>query len=106
MDTHALVVLCTCPGAAAPAIAQRLVEDRLAACVNLLPAAQSVYRWQGAIETATETLLIAKTTVDRYPALEQTLKSLHPYEIPEILAIPVADGLPAYLDWVVRETGA
>jgi len=100
-----LMVVCSCPDqASAAALAQTLVERRLAACVNLLPPMQSVYRWQGQIEHASEVQLLAKTTALRLPALKDFIVRHHPYEIPEILAFPASDGLPSYLRWVEDET--
>lgn len=100
-----LLVLTNVPDeATGEAIARALVEDRLAACVNLLPAVQSIYRWQGAIEQAHETTLLIKTTPQRYPELEAAIRARHPYEVPEIVAVPVTAGLPAYLAWVAMET--
>lgn len=84
-------------------LAQTLLERRLAACVNLLSPARSLYRWQGQIETATEIPMLIKTTRAGYPALEAALRELHPYEVPEIIALPLAAGLPAYLDWVAAQ---
>ncbi len=80
------------------------MELRLAACVNLLPGARSVYRWQGAVERADETLLIAKTSSARYAELEAEVRRRHPYELPEIVAVHLADGLPAYLQWIHDST--
>ncbi|MDN0075738.1 divalent-cation tolerance protein CutA [Crenobacter sp. SG2303] len=101
------VVLCTVPDAAtAERLARTLVEEGLAACVNLLAPCQSVYRWQGQLESASEVPLIIKTTTERYPALEARLVELHPYEVPEILALPVEAGLPSYLTWVGAETNS
>lgn len=81
-------------------MARVLVEAKLAACVNILPAMRSIYRWQGEIQTATEHLLIAKTRVVDYPAIETRIKALHSYELPEVIAVPVVGGLPAYLAWL------
>lgn len=101
----ALLVLTNCPDATvADTLAAALVEERLAACVNILPTSRSVYRWQGALETASEVPLLIKTTRDRYPALEARIQALHPYELPEIVAIPIEKGLPIYLEWVETET--
>ena len=103
MDT--MLVLTNCPDEeAANAIALAVVEARLAACVNILPRVQSIYRWQGRIESATVIPLLIKSTAASYPALEQAIRTLHPYEIPEIVALPITAGLPAYLNWVAEET--
>ena len=85
-------------------LAHVLIEQQLAACVNILPGATSVYRWQGKVESANETIVLIKTTMARYPALEAAIKILHPYELPEIIAVPLSAGLPAYLAWVDTET--
>ena len=85
-------------------LAHTLIEQQLAACVNVLPAVTSVYRWQGQVETANETIILIKTTMARYPAVEAAIKAQHPYELPEIIAVPVSTGLPAYLEWVRTET--
>ncbi|MDR3087478.1 MAG: divalent-cation tolerance protein CutA [Azoarcus sp.] len=103
MDAPAdpLLVFTTLPDEAdARALAARLVEAQLAACVNILAPCVSVYRWQGAVESAAETPMLIKTTRARYPALEAALRAAHPYELPELIAVPVACGLTAYLDWV------
>ncbi|MCL2525322.1 MAG: divalent-cation tolerance protein CutA [Betaproteobacteria bacterium] len=101
----ALLLITNCPDeAVANAIALAVVEEKLAACVNLLPRVQSVYRWQGAVESASEIPLFIKTTTDRYAALEKRLRELHPYAVPEIIAMPISHGLPAYLDWLAEET--
>ena len=100
-----LLVLTNCPDEeAANTIALAIVEARLAACVNILPRVQSIYRWQGRIESATEIPLFIKSTAANYPALEAAIQKLHPYDIPEIIALPVERGLPAYLNWVAAET--
>lgn len=100
-----LLVLTNLPDAdSAGRVARLLVEQRLAACVNLLAPCTSVYRWQGAVETATEQPLLIKTTRVAYLALQAALQEAHPYELPEIVAIPVQEGLPAYLAWVAAET--
>lgn len=101
----ALICFCTCPDqATALRIARTLVDERLAACANLLPAVQSVYRWQGQVHEASEVLLLIKTAQDRLDALRARLVALHPYELPELVAVEVAAGLPAYLDWICAET--
>ena len=95
-----LIVYCTCPDdALAERLARTLVEQRLAACVARVPV-QSVYRWQGAVETASEVQLQIKTTRAAWPALERALRALHSYELPEILAVEAAAGLAGYLAWV------
>ena len=105
--TQALLVIANCPDeACANRIALAVVEAGLAACVNLLPRVQSVYRWQGAIESASEVPLLIKTTAGRYSELETAIRALHPYDVPEIIALPIAQGLPAYLDWLAAETRA
>ena len=102
---NVLLVLTNLPNrAAADTLAQVLVESRLAACVNILPACHSIYRWKGKVETAEEIPLLIKTTEARYPALEAAIRERHPYEIPEIVSLPVTGGLPEYLAWLVAET--
>lgn len=104
--TSALLVLTNLPDhASATAFATALVEERLAACVNILAPCTSVYRWQGKIESASEVPLLIKTTQDRYAALEAAVRARHPYELPELIALPISDGLPAYLNWLAAETG-
>lgn len=90
--------------AGARQLGRTLVERRLAACVNILPAVESVYRWRESIEQAAEVTLVIKTTAARYAALEEAIRALHPYELPELIALPVSAGLPAYLDWIAQET--
>ena len=100
-----LICLSTCPDrASAEHIARSLVDARLAACVNSMPGLVSTYRWQGEIERDDEWLLIIKTTTERLDALRARLLELHPYELPELIAVKAADGLAAYLDWVQAET--
>lgn len=100
-----LLCLSTCPDrATADRIADALVDEGLAACVTLLPGAQSVYRWQGRVERGEEVQLLIKTTRTAFAALRERLCALHPHEVPELVACDVADGLPAYLDWIARET--
>lgn len=103
--SETLVVLTNLPDdASARALAAQLVESRLAACVNVLSPCRSVYRWEGAVEDATEVPLVIKTTRTRYAELERAIVDAHPFEVPEIIALPVALGLPAYLDWLAAET--
>jgi len=100
-----LLVLTNLPDrAAAERVADLLIAGRLAACVNILAPCRSVYRWEGAVQHDEEHPLLIKTTAERYPALEKALRAAHPYELPEIVAIPIERGLPAYLDWVATET--
>lgn len=101
MADEILLVLSTFPDVAtARRIGRQLVEDKCAACANLLPAVESIYWWQQKVETASETIVLLKTSADRYEALETTLRQLHPYEVPEIIAFRVEQGLPEYLRWV------
>jgi periplasmic divalent cation tolerance protein len=100
------LVLSTCPHDAAPELARRIVEERLAACCNCVPGVQSTYWWQGRVTTDTEALLVFKVPADRAERLMARLKELHPYELPEILLLPVSGGFEPYLSWVARETGA
>ena len=100
-----LLCLSTAPDlATARMLADALVGERLATCVNLLPGLQSVYRWQGQVERSDEILLLIKTTRTCLPALQARIVALHPYELPEVLAVESVGGLPAYLDWVASET--
>ncbi|OGA44406.1 MAG: cation tolerance protein CutA [Betaproteobacteria bacterium RIFCSPLOWO2_12_FULL_62_13] len=100
-----LIVLTSMPDrAAAMKLARALVEKRLAACVNVLAEASSIYRWQGSIETAQEVPLLIKTRGALYDEVEAAIIGQHPYELPEIVAVPVVRGLPTYLQWVVAET--
>jgi periplasmic divalent cation tolerance protein len=101
MTTEYQIILCTFPQFDfAKQCAHDLVEQKLAACVNILPLMTSVYAWQGNIETAQEHLLIIKTQTNQYAMIENWLKSNHPYEVPEIIALPIAQGLPDYLNWI------
>lgn len=100
-----LLVLTTLPDeASAATLAAHLVEHRLAACVNQLAPCQSLYRWQGKVETAVEIPLLIKTTREQYAALEAAVIGMHPYDVPELIAVPVETGLPAYLRWVGEES--
>jgi periplasmic divalent cation tolerance protein len=85
-------------------LANGLLMQKLAACVNILPGVQSIYRWQNAIETASEVTLFIKTTQLCYPELQKLITRLHPYDIPELIVLPITGGLPAYLDWISEET--
>lgn len=101
----ALLVLTNLPDrAAAEKLADALVAKRVAACINILAPCRSVYRWRGAVQHDEEHPVLIKTTRDAYAALEAEIRALHPYELPEIVAVPVERGLPAFLDWVASET--
>ena len=101
----ALIVFCTCPDeACAERIATALVEERLAACVNRIPGAASTYRWQGMLCRDSEQLLLIKTTRERFEALRERIAALHPYELPEVIAVDIVHGSAAYLDWIAAET--
>ena len=100
-DVH--VVLSTCPAESAGELARQLVSERLAACCNTVSGLESTYWWEGKITTDRESLLILKTPGDRVEALISRLQALHPYDVPEILALPVATGLDAYMRWVANE---
>ena len=102
-----VVVITTLPDrAAAEKLADALVGQRVAACVNILAPCRSVYRWKDAVQHDEEHPMLIKTTSERYPALEAAIRAGHPYDLPEIIAVPVGRGLPAYLDWVKDETRA
>lgn len=107
MSDTVLLCYCSCPDdARAQQIAHTLVAERLAACVNRLPGIGSTYRWQGKVVTDAEALLLIKTTAARFHALRERLLALHPYELPELIAVPVERGHPAYLRWVQEAVGA
>ena len=102
--TDKIVVLCTCGSTEeADRIARMLVEQRLAACVNILPGARSIYRWRGAIESTAEWLLIIKSRRESFDRLRDALERAHSYEVPEILALPVVEGSTNYLNWLDQE---
>ncbi|SDA16951.1 divalent cation tolerance protein [Nitrosospira sp. Nsp11] len=90
--------------ASAMALAHKLVDERLAACVNVLDGCTSVYRWQGKNESIREVPIFIKTLAQHYARLEQLINAMHPYELPEIIAVPISNGLPAYLKWIADET--
>jgi periplasmic divalent cation tolerance protein len=101
-----LLVLTNLPDrAAAQRLADSLIEQRVAACVNILAPCLSVFRWKGGVQRDEEHPMLIKTTAERYPALEAAIRAGHPYELPEIIAVPIERGLPAYLDWVAAESG-
>lgn len=102
---EALVVLVTAPSAdVAAELARALVEERLAACGNILPGVKSIYRWQGRVHEDAEALLVLKTTRTRFEALRERVLALHPYDVPEVIALPVEAGSAAYLAWIAGET--
>lgn len=102
---HPLVCLATCPDAdTARRIARALVEARLAACVNLLPGVHSIYRWEGKVCSGDEVMLVIKTSQARLEALTERFRDLHPFDVPELVALPIEGGLAAYLDWIDAST--
>lgn len=104
--TEQVIIFCTCPDddTVAKQIAEQLVSTRLAACVNILPGVQSVYTWQGKVTQDNEKLLIIKTRSELYPKLENKIKEIHPYELPEIIMVTLDKGLPGYLNWINEST--
>ena len=103
--TEAIVVLVTTPTPERAAeIARALVEERLAACGNVLPAIRSIYRWEGRVQDDQEALLVLKSTRDRFEALRDRVLALHPYQVPEVIALPVEAGSAADLAWIAGET--
>lgn len=106
MDKKYLVIYCTCPDReVAERIATTLVDERLAACVNIVPGITSVYRWEEQTQYDSELLLIIKTRHDGYSTLENRIRSLHPYEVPEIIALPLVGGIQEYLAWIDASVG-
>ncbi|HEV8501916.1 MAG TPA: divalent-cation tolerance protein CutA [Casimicrobiaceae bacterium] len=105
MTAAAILVLATLPDRArAEGLAESLVRDRLAACVSIGASIRSIYHWRGKVETADEVVLTIKTRRECYRAVESAIRRDHPYELPEILAVPVLDGFAPYLDWIAAET--
>jgi periplasmic divalent cation tolerance protein len=105
MQENHILILCTVPDrGSGEAIARALVEERLAACVNLVPGLSSTYRWQGKVEQAEEFQLIIKTSGARFEAVRDRIKSLHSYDLPEIIAVPISKGETAYLNWLTEST--
>ncbi len=95
------IILCTCPDQkTAEDIASALISQKLAACVNIIAGITSIYEWQGKLEKSAEQLLLIKSHIDKYIEIEGKIKSLHPYELPEIIAVPIDRGLPEYLQWI------
>jgi periplasmic divalent cation tolerance protein len=106
MSERILLALSTFPDTEiARRISNQLVSESFAACANILPGIESVYRWKEKIESGNETLVLFKLSEDRQSAFQDKLRSLHPYDVPEVIFIPVANGLPEYLQWVVRNCG-
>jgi periplasmic divalent cation tolerance protein len=100
-----LLILTNLPDvASAEKLARALVERGAAACVNVLPACRSVYRWRGNVETADEIPLLIKSTAENYPLVEEIVRAQHPYNVPELIAVPITHGLPVYFDWLATET--
>jgi periplasmic divalent cation tolerance protein len=103
--TDAIVILSTVPDAdKAAEIARTLVEEHLCACVNIVPGLRSIYRWEGKLSDDTEVLCIMKTARDRFDQVAARIKQLHPYSVPEIIALPIAKGFEPYLEWVRKST--
>jgi periplasmic divalent cation tolerance protein len=103
--TDVVLILTTVPDdGSGETLAQTLVEERLAACVNVLPAMTSIYRWRGAVERGAERQMIVKTTRDRITAVRERIGQLHSYELPELIVLDVVDGSAAYLEWIKAET--
>lgn len=101
MQTNVLLVLCNCPDdGSADQLAEAIIRNQVGACVNIGPVVTSFYRWHGVIERSNERPLLIKTTAGAYPALERLLRAEHPYDVPEVIAVPVTHGLPEYLTWV------
>src|SRR5881275_3143443 len=101
-----LLALSTFPDAeTARRISKQLVTEKFAACANILPSVESIYRWKEKLETGNETLVFFKLSEDRQPAFQEKLRSLHPYDVPEIIFVAIADGLPEYLRWVSDNCG-
>ena len=108
MEDPAILILCTAPGAGdtAAELARGLVEARLAACVNVVPGIRSFYRWQGSLQDDAEMQLLIKTRRSRFAAIEAWLAENHPYDVPEVLALRIEQGSPAYLQWLADQTSA
>ncbi len=100
-----LIVLVTCPASQSESIARQLVDERLAACVNIVPGITSVFRWQGEVSSESEQLLVIKSNRDNWEALARRAKELHSYDTPEILCLSVEDGYKPYLEWLNSSVG-
>ena len=105
MSAEFLLILCTCPDrSVASAVTTALLEERLAACVNRVPGIKSTYRWEGHVQEDDEVLLLIKTTANLFARVEDTIRKLHPYELPEVIGVPLTAGSAAYLDWIRSST--
>lgn len=105
MNTDIRIVFVSIPREEAKTFARKLVEERLAACVNIVPKMESYYWWDGKVLEDSESLLLIKTTAARFDDLQQYIVDRHPYDLPEIVALPITEGLEGYLKWVAEETG-
>lgn len=104
-STSHIMILTTCPGSiSAKKIAQDLVSEKLVACVNVVPGIQSFFAWVGKVDSANEHLLIIKTTTGNFDAVEKRIKKLHPYELPEVISVPIYSGSAEYLNWIDTNT--
>ena len=104
MSAVSVVMVTVGNGEEALTIARTLVEEKMVACANIVPHIRSIYRWKGEVCDEDEQLLIMKTRSELFPALQDRIRKLHSYEVPEIISVPIADGLPDYLNWVVENT--
>ena len=103
--TEAILIFTNFPDKeSASTLAQKLIDEQLAACVNIMSTCTSIYRWQDVTESADETPVFIKTRQDHYKQVEELIKSMHPYELPEVIIVPITGGLPAYLQWIIEET--
>ena len=104
-NTSAIIIYCTCPDIeTASRISRLIISQHMAACVNQVQGVTSIYEWEGKIEQENEVLLIIKTTDERFKSIQQLVSEEHPYELPELIAVPVTHGLPDYLEWITQCT--